>query len=204
MSQILLRRVVSRSALKGVFPLIGLPIVAFWDALLAFNVLTAVRTVALGRCCVVGITDAILSIHEELERQVDAGVELSMAVDLARIRSHALGSRHDTFDPESMSHDLKVALLRAIAMSVVQARSFHPNLELLIKHVMYRLRIDPLTIEGLDDEKLFKKCLPQLTLLERYTVLSMLNFALVLDGTVTISQRVRACDARVLWPVSCV
>lgn len=189
--QILLRRVLSRSALKGVFPLIGLPIVAFWDALLAFNVLTAVRTVALGRCCVVGVTDGILSIHEELERQMDAGMELSMAVELARIKSHALGSRHDTFDPESMSHDVKVAIMRAIAMAVVQARSFHPNLELLVKHVMYRLRLDPLTVEGLDEEERFKKCLPKLSLLERYTVLTMLNFALVLDGTVTISQRVR-------------
>ena len=192
MPQILLRRVLSRSALKGVFPLVGLPIVAFWDALLAFNVLTAVRTVALGRCCIVGVTDGILSIHQELERQLEAGMELSMAADLARIRSHALGSRHDTFDPDAMSHDLKVALMRAVAMTVCQARAFHPNLELLIKHLMYRLRLDPLTIEGLDQDKKFRECLPQLSVLERYTVITMLTFALVLDGQVTTSQRVRA------------
>jgi hypothetical protein len=201
-TQILLKRVLSRSALKGVFPLVGLPIVAFWDALLAANVLQAVRTVALGRCCIVGVTDALLEVHQELVRQMDAGMELSKAVELSRISSHALGSRHDTFDPTAMSVELKEAIMRSVAMAVVRARSFHPNLELLIKHLMYRLRIDPTTIEKLDVEDRFKECLTQLTMLEKYMVLTVLTFALILDGEVTISQRVRPSRAPQRMPQS--
>jgi len=185
--------VVTRSAVKGVFPLIGIPIVAFWNAMLAYQILKAVRTVALCRCCINGVTDALLGVHQELSRQLEAGVELKKAVALSRIKSFALASRHDSFDPTAMTAEMKTAILRTVAVAVVQSKRFHPNLELLMKHLMFRLHLDPSSIEGLDDETVFlEKCLPSLSRLDSYTVLSFMAFALTLDGELSISQKVRA------------
>jgi len=183
--------VVSRSAVKGVFPLIGLPIVAFWNAVLAHQVMHAVRTVALGRLCIAKSTDSLLGMHQELSRQVDAGVELQKAVELSRTKSFAMANPEASFDSLAMPDQLKAAILRAVAVAVVSAREFHPNLELLMKHLVFRLRIDPETITELDSVDLFlKSCLPSLSRIDSYTVLSFLALALTLDGELAVSEKI--------------
>jgi hypothetical protein len=190
-TQIILRRVVSRSAVKGVFPLIGLPIVAFWNAVLARQITHAVRTVTLGRLCITNIADTLLGMHQELTRQVEAGVDLQKAVELSRTKSFALASPETAFDGLAMPDALKAAILRCIAVSVVSTRAFHPNLELLIKHLIFRLRIDPESIPDLDDLDAYsKRCLPSLSRIDSYTVLSFLAFALVLDGEMSVTQKI--------------
>jgi hypothetical protein len=189
--QIVLRRVVSRSAVKGVFPLIGLPIVAFWNAVLANQVMHAVRTVALGRLCIIPATDSLLGMHQELSRQVEAGVELQKAVELSRTKSFAMANPESSFDSLAMPDQLKAAILRAVAVAVVSAREFHPNLELLMKHMVFRLRIDPETITELDSVDLFlKSCMPSLSRIDSYTVLSVLALALTLDGELAVSEKI--------------
>ena len=186
-----MRRVVSRSAVKGVFPLIGLPIVAFWNAVLANQVMQAVRTVTLGRMCITGVVDSLLGVHQELARQIDAGVDLQKAVELSRTKSFAMSNPESSFDPLAMPDALKAASLRAVAVAVVSARVFHPNVELLMKHLMFRLRVDPETIPDLGDIETFTKvCLPALSRLDSYTVLSFLALALLLDGEVTTSEKI--------------
>jgi hypothetical protein len=188
--QIILRRVVSRSAVKGVFPLIGLPIVAFWNAVLANQVMHAVRTVALGRLCITGVTDSLLGMHQELTRQLEAGVELQKAVELSRTKSFAMASPESSFDQGAMPDALKAAILRTVAASVISARLFHPNIELLMKHLMFRLRIDPESIPDLDSVEVFTKdCLPSLSRIDSYTVLSFLALALTLDGELTVTEK---------------
>ena len=186
-----MRRVVSRSAVKGVFPLIGLPIVAFWNAVLANQVMQAVRTVTLGRMCITGVVDSLLGVHQELARQIDAGVDLQKAVELSRTKSFAMSNPESSFDPLAMPDALKAASLRAVAVAVVSARVFHPNVELLMKHLMFRLRVDPETIPDLGDIDTFTKVsLPALSRLDSYTVLSFLALALLLDGEVTTSEKI--------------
>ena len=189
--QIIMRRVVSRSAVKGVFPLIGLPIVAFWNAVLAKNITDAVRVVTLGRLCITTVADMLLGMHQELARQVEAGVELQKAVELSRTKSFALDSPETSFDNLAMSDRLKSAILRSVAVAVVSSREFHPNLELLMKHLIFRLRIDPESVPDLDDLVTYKKnCLPALSRNESYTVLSFLAFALILDGQLSTTQKI--------------
>ena len=191
LAQIILRRVVSRSAVKGVFPLIGLPIVAFWNAVLARQVMHAVRTVALGRMCITTVTDTLLGMHQELSRQVAAGVELQKAVELSRAKSFAVASPENSFDALAMPDSLKAAILRSISVAVVSSREFHPNLELLMKHLIFRLRINPETIPELDNIDLYyKSCLPSLSRVDSYTVLTFLAFALLLDGDLTVTNKI--------------
>jgi len=182
--------VVSRSAVKGVFPLIGLPIVAFWNGVLAKEVMHAVRTVVLGRLCITNATDSLLGMHQELSRQVAAGVELQKAVELSRTKSFAMDNPESSFDPSAMSDQLKTAILRAVAAAVVSSREFHPNLELLIKHVVFRLRVNPESITEVDSVEVFlKSCLPSLSRIDSYTVLSFLAMALTLDGELAVSEK---------------
>ncbi len=191
LAQIILRRVVSRSAVKGVFPLIGLPIVAFWNAVLARQVMHAVRTVALGRMCITTVTDTLLGMHQELSRQVAAGVELQKAVELSRAKSFAVASPENSFDALAMPDSLKAAILRSVSVAVVSSREFHPNLELLMKHLIFRLRINPETIPELDNIDLYyKSCLPSLSRVDSYTVLTFLAFALLLDGDLTVTNKI--------------
>jgi len=185
-----MRRVVSRSAVKGVFPLLGLPIVAFWNAVLAKGVMSSVRTVGLGRMFIVGVTDAILGVHQELTRQVAAGVDLQMAVELSRTKSFAMSNPEASFDPQIMPEALKYIIFRSVATAVISTRAFHPNLELMLKHIIYRLRIDPLKIPDVDNMKLFTdKLLPSLSRLDSYTVLTIMSFALVLDGSMAVTEK---------------
>lgn len=86
---------------------------------------------------------------------------------------------------------MKVAILRAVAVAVVHSREFHPNLELLLKHLFFRLRLDPATVPDLDDEAFFlRSCLPSLPLLDAFTVLTFFAFALTLDGQLAASQTI--------------
>lgn len=149
--KILLRRVVSRSAIRGASSLLSLPVVAFWNSVLARTVMANVRTVALARSSLTLMIDSVLALHVELHRQMAAGVELQQAVDLARTRSHALDSPHVAFHPNDMSQELKEMIIRATAVAVVINREFHPNLEQIIKHLKTRFRIEPDSIENVDD-----------------------------------------------------
>lgn len=149
--KIILRRVLSRSAIRGASTLVSVPVVAFWNGVLARTVMTSVRTVALARSNLTSTVDCILALHVELQRQIAAGVELQQAVDLARTRSHALASPHVAFHPLDVSLQLKEMIVRATALAVVINREFHPNLEQIIKHLKTRMRIEIEGIPDLDD-----------------------------------------------------
>lgn len=149
--KIILRRVVSRSAIRGASNLVSIPIVAFWNSVLAVTVNSNVRTVALCRSNITVMLDTILALHVELQRQMSAGIELQQAVDLARTRSHAMDNPHVAFHPSDVTHGLKEMIIRACAVAVVINREFHPNLEQAIKHLKTRFRIEPETIDKVDD-----------------------------------------------------
>ena len=156
--KIIIRRVVSRSAVRGAsssnsaaMSLISLPIVAFWNAILAVGVMKNVRTVTLGRANLTLCVDTVMSLYLELTRQMNAGVPLQMAVDLARTRSNAVEQPELAFHNEEMPREMAEAIIRTFAISVIFAREFHPNLETMIKHVCYRLRMEPENITDVDD-----------------------------------------------------
>lgn len=71
--KIVLKRVVTRSAVKGALGLVSLPVVGFWNAVLAFSIMKNVRCVLLGRCAVPSVADALLGVHQELARQARRG-----------------------------------------------------------------------------------------------------------------------------------
>lgn len=189
--KIILRRVVSRSAIRGASDLIALPIVAFWNGILAVTVTKNIRTVTLARSNLTLCVDCILALHQELERQMAAGVELQNAVDLARTRSHALDSPGESFTASDIKPELKEAVWRTMATGAVIARTFHPNLELMIKHLKYRFRTDPDEVPDVDDMELYKiQCLPKLNTLDTYTVLTFLLLTFIVDGELTGTQKV--------------
>ena len=155
--------------------------------------LHAVRVVALGRTCIIPIVDVLLGVHQEIAGHMALGADMQKAVNLTKTKSFVLSSSHNSFDQRRMPMEMKVAILRAVAIAVVQSKVFHPNLELLMKHIMFRLRIDPAHYEGLDDEPFFiNQVLPSLSSLDQHTVLTFLAFAVCLDGNLSIAQKVSA------------
>ena len=196
--KMLLKKVATRSALRGASALLSLPIGAYLDAAGAMNQLAAVRTVALGRSFIIPVVDALLGVHQELSRLMAGGADLQKAVSLVRTKSFALSSQHASFDQKEMPREMKVAILRTIAIAVVQSKVFHPNQELMMKHIMFRLRVDPADYNDLDDENIFlKQVLPNLRPLDQYTVLTFMAFAVCLDGSLSLAQKINIKVAQV-------
>ena len=189
--KIIIRRVASRSAVRGASDLIALPIVAFWNGTLAATVSADLRCVTLGRHNITVCVDTILALNVELRAQVEAGVDLQNAVDLARARSHAIESPAETFTAADIKRDLRNAVWRTVAVAVVLGREFHPNMELIIKHLLVRLRSQPSDVIEVDDVSTYQmSCLPKLNTLDTYTVLSLLMLCFVVVGALSISQKV--------------
>jgi hypothetical protein len=191
----LLKKVATRSALRGSASSFGdwltVGIGAYLDAQSTSLQMHGIRVVSVGRTCIVPIVDTLLGVHQEIADLMAQGADMQKAVNLVKTKSFVLSSSHNSFDQQQMSMELKVSILRAVAIAVVQSKVFHPNLELLMKHIMYRLRIDPAHYVDLDNEPLFiEQILPQLNPLDQHTVLTFLAFAVVLDGNLSIAQKI--------------
>jgi len=187
--------VATRSALRGSASGFGdwltISIGGYMDASASAVQLHAIRVVALGRTCIVPIVDVLLGVHQEIADHMALGTDIQKAVSLVKTKSFVLSSTHNSFDQQRMPMEMKTAILRAVAVAVVQSKVFHPNLELLMKHLMYRLRIDPAKYNDLDDEsKFINQILPKLNSLDQYTVLTFLAFSVCLDGNLSIAQKV--------------
>jgi len=86
-----------------------------------------------------------------------------------------------------LSEKAQLALLRAVGSCIVRTADMHPNLE-------YLYRILDETFESpagvvLDDSKLFLEELGKLVVTEQNVVISMLVYAAILDGKITIRER---------------
>jgi hypothetical protein len=159
--------------------------------------LHCMRVVALGRTCIVPIVDVLLGVHQEIADHMALGADMQKAVNLVKTKSFVLSARHSSFDQQRMPMHMKVAILRAVAIAIVQSKVFHPNLELLMKHLMFRLRIDPSNYSDLDDEaKFIAHVLPKLNSLEQHTILTFLAFAVCLDGQLSIAQKARQTSSQ--------
>jgi len=94
----------------------------------------------------------------------------------------------------SLSPEGRIALVRAVASSIVRTEDLHPNLHAVLVEVMRRVD-DPLP-EGIDDSKAFLDALGRLRPEEQKMALQVLTAAAVIDGRFTSAEELLLVEAQ--------
>ncbi|MRG94223.1 LBF_2804 family protein [Polyangium spumosum] len=89
----------------------------------------------------------------------------------------------------------RLALVRAVASSIVRTEDLHPNLHAVLVEVVRRVP-DPLP-EGIDDSRVFLEALPRLPPEEQRMALQVLLSAAIIDGRFTTAEKRLLVEAQV-------
>ena len=128
------------------------------------------------------------------------GIVCYVVLREARIRVMGPSAAHELvsaiFDQGiSPSSECRVALVRAVASSIVRTEDLHPNLQSVLIEVMRRVE-DPLP-EGIDDSRAFVEKLPLLSKPEQKMALQVLATAAIIDGRFSGTEAKLLRDAQV-------
>mmetsp|Transcript_30781 Transcript_30781/g.100196 ORF Transcript_30781/g.100196 Transcript_30781/m.100196 type:complete len:892 (+) Transcript_30781:91-2766(+) len=173
-----LRRVLVRFIGKEFLPLISVPIIIFFNVMLAYRLTRDVLVLALGPHYVTSMFDATLSTAKRVTGQ------------------------------------LRIAIMRTIAVAITYRAEMHPMLELLLRHAAFRLKWTGLeeetskleeaqsgglvgssptsqkTLVAIESRReLVRNVLPALSRADRLAVVRVLSLALVVDGLVFADEK---------------
>jgi len=206
MTKVAAKRMLARGALKGTLSAAAVPILALMNMVLAMGVTFNTSIVTFGRLVVTDLADAILDAHAKSHQLVMRAHSLKHHVD----RTYWGGARleRDILDQpmpapsgayyyrgpgsgNSLSTEARRAVMRAISVVVGEQAFWHPNVEALLVHIMFRLNITPEDkfdqVESMDI--LFREELPQLPPLEALCVIRLYALATFVDGSANIAEK---------------
>lgn len=96
---------------------------------------------------------------------------------------------------DALAHDVKQAVLRAVASAIVRTENPHPNLLALLGVVEERLGVFGADVDRLDDTHVFLDALGRLEAPARTLVLRVLVLASILDGRLSKRERILLGEA---------
>jgi hypothetical protein len=113
------------------------------------------------------------------------GIVCYVVLREARIRVMGPSAAHELvnaiFDQNiPLSSEGQIALVRAVASSIVRTEDLHPNLQAVLIEVTKR--VDVALPEGIDDSRVFLDKLHELSKAEQKLALQMLSAAAIIDG----------------------